>query len=47
MCCSDPKNIDVVIKAVKALCEVFSDILPTYRIREQKVNVTEDAGKEG
>ena len=46
LCCSDPK-IDVVIKAVKALCDIFSDILPTYRIREQKTNVTEDTGKEG
>lgn len=44
MCCSDPKDIDVVIKALKALCEVFCDILPSYRIREQKTNVSEDAG---
>ncbi len=42
MCCSDPRDIDVVIKALKALCEVFCDILPSYRIREQKTNVTED-----
>jgi hypothetical protein len=42
MCCSDPRDIDVVIKALKALCEVFCDILPSYRIREQKNNVTED-----
>ena len=34
--CADPRDIDVVIKAVKALCEVFCDILPGYRIREQK-----------
>lgn len=34
--CSDPKDIDVVIKALKALCEVFCDILPGYRIRETK-----------
>lgn len=34
MLCSDPKNIDVVIRAIKALCEVYCDILPAYRIRE-------------
>jgi nucleolar complex protein 3 len=34
MLCSDPKDIDVVIKSVKSLCEIFCDILPTYRIRE-------------
>jgi nucleolar complex protein 3 len=43
LCCSDPKDIDVVIKALKALCDVFCDILPGYRIREQKTNVSEDA----
>ena len=42
LCCSDPKDIDVVIKAMKALCDVFCDILPGYRIREQKTNVSED-----
>lgn len=41
--CSDPKDIDVVIKALKSLCEVFCDILPGYRIREQKVDVNDDA----
>lgn len=46
MCCSDSRDIDVVIKALKALCEVFCDILPGYRIREQKVNVSEDAAKD-
>jgi Nucleolar complex-associated protein len=42
LCCSDPKDIDVVIKSLKSLCDVFSDILPSYRIREQKTNVSED-----
>ena len=42
MLCSDPKDIDVVLKSVKALCDVFCDVLPTYRIREQKVDVNED-----
>ena len=28
LCCSDPKDIDVVIKALKALCDVFCDIIP-------------------
>lgn len=32
--CSDPKDIDVVIKAMTHLSEVFCDILPAYRIRE-------------
>ncbi len=40
--CSDPKDIDVVIKALKALCDVFCDILPGYRIREQKTTVSDD-----
>jgi hypothetical protein len=45
LCCSDSRDIDVVIKALKALCEVFCDVLPGYRIREQKTNVSEDAAK--
>jgi len=43
--CSDPKDIDVVIKAIKSLSEVFCDIIPSYRIREQKTDVTETEGK--
>ena len=43
--CSEPKDIDVVIKALKALCDVFCDILPGYRIREQKTTLSEDADK--
>jgi hypothetical protein len=31
--CAD-NNLDVVLKAVKALAEVFCDILPDYRIRQ-------------
>lgn len=34
--CSDPKDIDVVLKAVTHLCTVFCDILPSYRIRQYK-----------
>eukprot|EP00347_Sterkiella_histriomuscorum_P017847 403347746 len=45
MLCSDAKDIDVVLKSIQALCEVFCDILPTYRIREQKTDVAEDFGK--
>lgn len=45
MLCSDPKDIDVVFKSIKALCEVFCDIIPTYRIREQKIDVNEDQSK--
>lgn len=44
--CSDPKDIDVVIKALKVLCDVFCDILPGYRIKEQKsTNFTEVVAK--
>lgn len=32
--CEDSRDVDVVIKAVCALCEVFTDIIPSYRIRE-------------
>lgn len=39
----DPKNIDVVLKAVQQLCRVFVDIIPAYRIREIKA---EDIEKE-
>ena len=45
--CSDPRDIDVVIKALKALCDVFCDILPSYRIREEKKEANEDATGEG
>lgn len=32
--CEDPKDIDVVLKAVTALCDVFVDIIPSYKVRE-------------
>ena len=32
--CEDPKDIDVVLKAVMALCDVFVDIIPSYKVRE-------------
>ena len=32
--CEDPKDIDVVLKAVTALCDVFTDIIPSYKVRE-------------
>ena len=42
----DPKNIDVVLKAVQQLCRVFTDIIPEYRIREVKqLNEEENAAK--
>jgi hypothetical protein len=31
--CSD-SNPDVVIKSTNAICDIFEDILPSYRIRE-------------
>ena len=30
----DPKDVDVVLKAVQQLCRVFLEIIPAYRIRE-------------
>jgi len=35
-----------VLKSIKALCEVFCDILPSYRIREQKTDINEDNTKD-
>jgi len=32
--CEDPTSVDIVMKAVNALCAVFCDIIPSYRIRE-------------
>ena len=32
--CEDPKDVDVVLKAVTALCDVFVDIIPSYKVRE-------------
>ena len=32
--CEDPRDIDVVLKAITALCEVFCDVIPSYKIRE-------------
>ena len=32
--CEDPKDVDVVLKAVSALCDVFVDIIPSYKVRE-------------
>jgi hypothetical protein len=43
--CSDPKDIDVVLKAVTHLCTVFCDILPSYRIRHFKEDEEKDAKK--
>ena len=33
--CAD-SSLDVVLKATKSLCEIFSDILPDYRIRQME-----------
>ena len=32
--CKDPGNIDIVLQSVNNLCEVFMEIIPSYRIRE-------------
>lgn len=41
--CSDPKDVDVVLKAVTQLCAVFCEILPAYRIRQFEEAVEKDA----
>jgi len=43
--CSDPKDIDVVLKAMIALCDVFCDILPSYRIRQYDDEKSKNEGK--
>jgi len=30
----DPKDVDIVQKAIEALCKVFLEIIPAYRLRE-------------
>lgn len=30
----DPKDVDIVVKAVQQLCRVFLEIIPSYRIRD-------------
>jgi len=37
--CKDPKDIDVVVKAIAKVCEVYCDIIPSYRIRVQDTDV--------
>ena len=44
--CEDPRDIDVVLKAVTALCEVFCDIIPSYRVRELSDKEKDDQGGE-
>ena len=36
----DKKDVDVVLKAVDLLCQVFAEIIPSYRLRED-VNTDE------
>ena len=47
--CEDPKDIDIVLKSVTALCEVFCDIIPSYKVRElgdkNSFSNTEEDGK--
>ncbi len=45
--CEDPKDVDVVLKAVMALCEVFADIIPSYKIREQGGGENDDQPNNG
>jgi hypothetical protein len=44
--CQDPKDIDVVLKAVNHLCTVFCDILPSYRIRQYNDEKQEEEEEE-
>ena len=30
----DPKDVDIVLKAVQELCRVYVEIIPAYRLRE-------------
>ena len=32
----EPKEVDVVIKAVEELAKVFKEILPSYKVREEQ-----------
>jgi hypothetical protein len=43
----DPKNIDVVLKAVQQLCRVFVDIIPEYRIREDASKKEQNENENG
>lgn len=38
----DPKDVDIVNKAISSLCKVFVDIIPSYRIREDQTTDTVD-----
>ena len=42
----DPKDVDIVLKAVQQLCRVFLEIIPAYRIREdtQSQHVDDETG---
>ena len=43
----DPRDVDVVLKAVQQLCRVFIEIIPAYRIREEKQAAPVDDEKGG
>ena len=45
--CEDPKDVDVVLKAITALCDVFIDIIPSYKIRELNETGEDDGTKVG
>lgn len=38
----DPKDVDIVHKAIQSLCEVYIEIIPAYRIREDQSKDTVD-----
>lgn len=31
----DPKDVDIVQRAIEALCKVFMEIIPAYKLREE------------
>ena len=41
----DPKDVDIVLKSVQSLLEVFLEIIPEYRIREDLEKEKDDRNK--
>ena len=40
----EPKDVDIVLKAIETLAKVFKEIIPSYRIREDaSLDTVDDA----
>lgn len=40
----EPKDVDIVLKAIETLAKVFKEIIPSYRIREDaSLDAVDDA----